>query len=93
VALKRKCMHARVGILEQRGNSSRVVHYRYVDGKRIFTKHTVKGTVGNNGNSMGTEKANTSFFYQNNGGRSLAWLGLRLPEPTTRVRIPAAAPA
>jgi hypothetical protein len=40
----------------------------------------------------GTEKPNTSLFTQNKGGRSLAWLGLRLPEPATRVRIPATAP-
>ena len=40
----------REGTLEVRGRSNRVVHYEYVNGKRVFTKHTVKG----NGNSMGT---------------------------------------
>ena len=29
---------------------------------------------------------------ENMGGRSLAWLGHRLPKPTTRVRIPVTAP-
>jgi hypothetical protein len=41
-----------VGVLEQRGNSQRVVYYKYVDGKRVFTKHTIKGT----GAAMGTNK-------------------------------------
>jgi hypothetical protein len=51
-----------IGILEERGNSQRIVHYQYVDGKRILNKHKVDmGTNGNNmGTGMGTEKANTS---------------------------------
>ena len=63
-----------VGILEQRGNSARVVHYRYVDGTRIFTKHTLKNgnRVGTMGTALGTEKPNTSFFNQNKGARGLA---------------------
>jgi hypothetical protein len=65
------------GFLEVRGNSQRVVHYKYVDGQRVFTKHTVKGTDGNNGNSMGTEKPNTAFFNQNDRGCRLAWSRLR----------------
>jgi hypothetical protein len=47
----------KIGILEQRGNSQRVVHYRYVDSKRVFERHTVTGFLnpederaGNNGN-------------------------------------------
>jgi hypothetical protein len=46
------------GILEQRGNSQRVVHYRYVDGKRVFTKHRIeKGArLGTMGTALGTEK-------------------------------------
>ena len=74
-------------------NSQRVVHYRYENGKCIFTKHTVlRERTGTMGTAMGTERANTPLFHQNNSGRSLAWLGLRPPEPMTRVRIPAAAP-
>jgi len=49
-----------VGILEQRGNSQRVVHYSYVDGKRVFTKHKIEkdtlGTMGTMGTILGTEK-------------------------------------
>ena len=38
------------GVVEQRGNSVRIVHYSWVNGKRVFMKHTVKkGT--DNGNS------------------------------------------
>jgi predicted RNA-binding Zn-ribbon protein involved in translation (DUF1610 family) len=40
--MKAECpVCGRVGILEQRGNSCRVVHYRYVDGERVFTKRRV----------------------------------------------------
>jgi hypothetical protein len=49
-----------VGILEVRGNSQRIVHYRYVDGKRTFTKHLVNiGT--DDGNSVGTENPLVNF--------------------------------
>ena len=34
----------------------------------------------------------SSSDYGNVGGRSLAWLGHRLPKPTTRVQIPVTAP-
>ena len=53
-----------VGILEQRGNSQRIVHYQYVDGKRILNKHKVNmGTNGNKmGTVMGTEKAKINIF-------------------------------
>ena len=34
----------------------------------------------------------SSSFNENMGGRSLAWLGHRLPKPTTRVQIPVTAP-
>ena len=63
------------GILEQRGNSVRVVHYRWADGKRIFSRHTVKvdgngskGTVG----TMGTDKCDSVIFHDSRGCR-LAW--------------------
>jgi hypothetical protein len=43
--------------MRARGNRQRVGQYRYVDGKRVFTKHTIKGTGGNNlGTGMGTDK-------------------------------------
>ena len=42
-----------LGILEERGKSQRIIHYQYVDGKRLLTKH--KLSLGTNGNSMGTE--------------------------------------
>ena len=69
----------RVGVVEQRGGSVRFVHYEYVDGKRIFTKHTIKNgnRMGTMGTALGTEKPNTSFFNQNLGGRRLAWSRLR----------------
>jgi len=64
----------RVGVVEQRGGSVRFVHYEYVDGKRIFTKHTVKGTDGNRmGTAMGTEKQDLS----SNGRNILLAVGLR----------------
>jgi hypothetical protein len=55
------------GILEQRGNSSRVLHYKgFVDGKRIHEKHRLGITDGNNGNkSVGTDKAGNSIFTEN----------------------------
>ena len=40
--MKAECpVCGREGILEQRDKSCRVVHYRYVDGKRVFTKHKI----------------------------------------------------
>ena len=60
------------GILEQRGNSVRVIHYEYVDGKRKFVKHTVKGngnsSMGTMGTDMGTEKTVRSIFNDNRAG-------------------------
>jgi len=47
----------KVGILETRGNSQRVVHYRYDEnGKRIFTKHRIDKNLGTMGTALGTEK-------------------------------------
>ncbi len=71
----------REGILEQRGNSSRVVHYQWEGGKRVFTKHTVKrtdGNMGTMGTALGTEKPNSTFFNEYKhvrSGRRLAGLG------------------
>ena len=55
------------GILEKRGNSTRIIHYSWVDGKRIFAKHTVDmGTDGNRmGTTMGTERAENSLILEN----------------------------
>jgi hypothetical protein len=49
----------KVGILETRGNSQRVVHYRYDEsGKRIFTKHRIDKNLGTMGTALGTENIN-----------------------------------
>ena len=32
----------REGVVQKRGNSVRLIHYRWVDGKRVFECHTVK---------------------------------------------------
>ena len=51
----------RMGILETRGNSQRIVHYEYVNGRRVFSKHLIKGngntSMGTMGTVLGTEKA------------------------------------
>lgn len=62
------------GILETRGNSQRIIHYQYVDGKRIFSRHKV-GTVGYSdmgtvGTELGTEKTDKSISCQN---KSWGW--------------------
>ena len=51
----------REGVVEQRGSSVRIVHYEWIAGKRVFEKHTVGRT---DGNSMETEKPNTSFLVK-----------------------------
>jgi hypothetical protein len=54
------------GILEKRGNSVRIIHYSWVDGKRIFSRHKVMGTgLGTVGTELGTEKASMSLFSEN----------------------------
>jgi hypothetical protein len=54
------------GILEQRGNSQRVIHYQYVKGKRIFSRHKIMGTVGYSSmGTVGTEKAENSLLKDN----------------------------
>jgi hypothetical protein len=89
----------REGTLEVRGNSQRIVHYEYVNGKRVFSKHTiVMGTVnGNMGTGMGTEKANMGCNYDSR--LSLRWArssvrqsgGLLIRWP--RVQIPPGPPS
>ena len=50
----------REGVVEQRGNSIRIVHYSWVNGKRVFMKHTVKN--GNGGNSIWEQKTVSRSF-------------------------------
>ena len=79
------------GHLQVRGNSQRVVHYRsFVNGKIVYAGHRMEI----NGNQqMEINKSRKCIFNQNEGGRSLAWSGHRLPKPATRVQIPVAAPS
>lgn len=45
--MKVKCpVCGRIGTLDVRGNSYRVIHYRYVDGKRVFERHHVDKSRG-----------------------------------------------
>jgi hypothetical protein len=60
----------REGVIEQRGNSVRFVHYSWVNGKRVFMKHTVK--MGTWEQRLGTENA----FNSQNADSFLA-VGLR----------------
>ena len=58
------------GILEKRGNSERIIHYSWVNGKRIFSRHKVVGTTGYSnmgtmGTELGTEKKDDSVSNQN----------------------------
>ena len=53
------------GILETRGNSQRVLHYRGIsNGKRLYEKHSVKmGVMGVNGNkTLGIKKADSGII-------------------------------
>ena len=56
------------GILEQRGNSQRVLHYRGIsNGKRLYEKHKVE--MGVNGNkAMGINNPEPEFFSNNEHG-------------------------
>ena len=65
----------REGVVEQRGNSVRIVHYSWVNGKRVFMKHTVKkGTeTGTWEQRLGTVNALNSVFHENQRGCRLAW--------------------
>ena len=66
----------REGTLEVRGRSSRVVHYEYLDGKRVFTKHVVGTEAGNMGTEFGTVKLNSVLSGSSNDivrGCRLVW--------------------
>ncbi len=69
------------GILEQRGNSSRVIHYQYVNDKRIFVKHALS-MMGTDGNSMGTAETVSSFKSTNEAGST----GVEPATPGLKVR-------
>jgi hypothetical protein len=66
--MKLECLICgRMGVVEQRGNSVRIVHYDWVNVKRIFMKHTVKdgnSRMGTMGTEMGTEKAENGIILQ-----------------------------
>ena len=54
----------KIGVLEIRGNSRRVVHYYYENGKRVFVKHTVKREQWELWEQkMGTEKTDKRSFH------------------------------
>jgi hypothetical protein len=55
------------------------------------TLHKEKGIHNNTQNMIEPNNLKSSPVYGNVGGRSLAWLGHRLPKPTTRVQIPVTA--
>jgi len=51
------------GILEVRGNSQRVSHYKgFIDGKRVYEKHTVMGVNGNK--SLGIRKVDNRVILE-----------------------------
>ncbi len=56
--MKAKCpICGNLGILEVRGNSQRIIHYkRYTDGKRVYEKHTIMGINGNKFTGINTHK-------------------------------------
>ena len=56
------------------------------------TESTQAGTQISTQNITESNNLKLGSVEENRGGRSLAWLGHRLPKPTTRVRIPVTAP-
>ena len=61
--MKTKCsICGEQGIIEKRGKSVRIVHYAYLSGKRVFSKHTV--TMGTDGNNMGTKNPEASSIVR-----------------------------
>lgn len=58
------------GILETRGKSQRVLHYQgFINGKRIYEKHTISGVNGNN--FQGINNVNFSPYSRS------VWCGCR----------------
>jgi hypothetical protein len=70
------------GFLQQRGNSSRVLHYvGYVDGKRVYKSHRMV-INGNNGNQpMVINKSGMGIFNDNMRARSSVRLERRTLNP------------
>ena len=65
------------GILQVRGSSKRIVHYSWVNGKRIFTYHKMD-------TAMDTENANADIFSKmNSGPRVTRTPDLWLVKPTS----------
>jgi hypothetical protein len=59
------------GILQVRGNSKRIVHYRWVDGVRVFSYHKLD-TVGHRMDTvMDTEKTENSILSQNRSNKPI----------------------
>ena len=57
-----------VGVLQVRGSSKRIVHYRWVDGVRVFSYHKLD-TVGHRMDTvMDTEKTGNSLFNRSMAG-------------------------
>ena len=71
----------REGILEVRGNSQRVVHYEWVNGRRVFTRHTVKVDGNCSMGTVGTDKYGNGIFSQNTRARSSVRLERRTLNP------------
>jgi hypothetical protein len=73
------------GILEQRGNSARILHYRgFFDGKRMHERHAVKMGVndGSNGSKqMGINKGGMGISSDNRWARSSVRLERRTLNP------------
>ena len=69
------------GILEQRGNSARVVHYEWVDDRRVFTRHTIKADGNSSMGTVGTDKYGNGIFSQNTRARSSVRLERRTLNP------------
>ena len=69
-----------IGILEERGNSQRISHYKaFIDGKRVYEKHTIMGINGNKsmGIILGIKNINNGVVSQSEAeskrGCGLAW--------------------
>ena len=67
-------------LLEVRGNSQRLLHYKgFINGKRVYEKHKVVRVNGNK--PMGINKSLYSFFKEKQRARSSARLERRTLNP------------
>ena len=87
MSMKVECPVCHVqGILEQRGNSQRVLHYRGIsNGKRLYEKHSIKmGVMGVNGNkTLGIKDPNAVLFSDKMVGLERFELSSIAPEATS----------